>query len=378
MTLSQGRANALVPVHVRWHVLPITAVAVLGFPFGCEDLFMSVLAERFDVLRDVLEDAERVVVTGHARADGDAVGAVAALRRYCELEGKDVVALLNEPLSPRYTFMTFERKYEIYDPARHDEVVAAADVIIMCDLAAPERLGRIAPAFDASPAKKICIDHHPWAGTADGPVDINLIDADATATGRIVWDYIQHVEGRVDREIAESVFVSLCTDTGWFRYPNTDASVLKLAAELAQHHLDLPAMHRAIYQCHSAGVLRLLGHVTRSMNEECDGRFVWTTVRREFLRDLEVEHFDVDPILDVLRAGGKVRAVALFTELDDGGFAVSLRSYGDPDVNGIARLFGGGGHTYAAGLTLGPEHAQTQMAELIDTVRRGVRAMAHV
>lgn len=339
---------------------------------------MSVLVEQFETLRDALDGAEHVVITGHARADGDAVGAVAALRRHCELAGAEPLALLNEPLSGRYTFMTFDRKYEVYDPARHEQAVRSADVVVMCDLAIPTRLGNIHDAFMGSSATKVCIDHHPWAGNGDGPLDINLVDATSTATGRIVWDYVQHVEGRIDREIAESVFVSLCTDTGWFRYPNTDASVLALAAELAQHHLDLPSIHRAIYQSHSSGVLRLLGHVTRSMNEECDGRFVYTTIRREFLHDLGVEQFDVDPILDVLRAGGKVRAVVLFTELEDGGYAVNLRSYGDPDVNGIARMFGGGGHMFSAGLTLAPDVAQAQKAELIDTVRRSVRTLAPV
>lgn len=337
---------------------------------------MSVLAEQFDVLRDALDGAERIVITGHARADGDAVGAVAAMRRHCELRGAEPVALLNEPLSGRYTFMAFERKYDVYDPVRHESLVRDADVVVMCDLAIPERLGRIHDAFMGSSGTRVCIDHHPWAGTGDGPLDVNLIDATSTATGRIVWDYVQHVEGRVDREIAESVFVSLCTDTGWFRYPNTDASVLELAAELAQHHLDLPEIHRAIYQSHSAGVLRLLGHVTRSMNEECDGRFVYTTVRREFMHDLGVEQFDVDPILDVLRAGAKARVVLLFTELEDGGYAVSLRSYGEPDVNGIARMFGGGGHTFSAGLVIPPDGAQAVKSDLIDTVRRSVRALA--
>ena len=87
----------------------------------------------------------------------------------------------------------------------------------------------------------------------------------------------------MDREIAESVFVSVCTDTGWFRYSNTDAEVMALAAELAGHRLDLPDMYRAIYQSNSIPMLRLLGHVTRSLNEEFGGQFVWGSIGKGFV-----------------------------------------------------------------------------------------------
>lgn len=328
---------------------------------------MSATPAAFDALHDLLKSVDDVIVTGHERADGDAVGAVAALRRHLELEGKRVTALLDRPLNPRYHFMRFGSRYEVYDPARHDELLAHAGAFVMCDLNTRDRLGPIAgPAFE-SDATTVCIDHHP--SLDGGPADVNLLDASATATGVIVHDYIEHVGGEVDAEIAESVFVSLCTDTGWFRYPNTDVDALELASKLAAHRLDLPAMYRAIYQSNEPGMVRVLGHVARSMTEECDGRFVWAFVRRDLLEDLGVDRYEVDPILDVLRSGDRVETVALFTEQQDGRVAVSLRSRGRPDVNGVARAFGGGGHTFAAGTMFDEENAETQRRELVACLR---------
>lgn len=333
---------------------------------------MSALTPRFDAFRGLLSGPRRVVVTCHERADGDAVGAVGALRRHLELEGHDVLALLLEPISARYAFMEFARRHEVYDPARHAGVLAAAEVFVMCDLSVPARLGPLAGALGRAGLATVCIDHHPCDG--DGPAQVNLLDPRATASGRIVWDYVRHVGGRVDRELAECVFVSVCTDTGWFRYQNTDASVLALATELAGHGLDLPGIHRAIYQSHDAPMLRLLGHVARSMNEECQGRFVWAMIRDEFVRELGVRRLDTDPILDVLRAGEKVQAVALFTEQPDGRVSVSLRSRGRPDVNRIARRHGGGGHVYAAGALLDAGRAERSVRELVAAVRRELGA----
>jgi phosphoesterase RecJ-like protein len=218
----------------------------------------------------------------------------------------------------------------------------------------------------------VCFDHHPCDN--GGPADINVMDSSATATGRLAWDYINHVDGRIDREIAESVFVSICTDTGWFRYPNTTAGVLDLAAHLTRYQLDLPAIYRAIYQSQSAPMLRLLGHATRTMREENGGRFVWSFIRREFMDDLGVgRRFDSDPIIDVLRSGREVEAVALFSEQSDGSVAVSLRSRGDPDMNAIARKFGGGGHVHAAGTTLPAKTAEHDVESLVAVIRRATR-----
>jgi bifunctional oligoribonuclease and PAP phosphatase NrnA len=332
---------------------------------------MSVLSPRFDRLRELLAVRRRVVVSCHEKADGDAVGAVAAMRRHLELEGHEVTALLLEPISRRYAFLEFARRHEVWAPARHAEVLEQADVFIMCDLSAPSRLGPLAGPVAASRATKVCIDHHPCED--DGPADLNLLDPKATASGRIAWDYINHVGGRIDREVAESVFVSVCTDTGWFRYQNTDASVMGLAAELAGYGLDLPAIHRAIYQSHDAPMLRLLGHVARTMNEECGGRLVWAVIRDEFVRELGVVRLDTDPILDVLRAGEKVEVVALFTEQPDGRVSVSLRSRGRPDVNHIARRQGGGGHAFAAGALLDAAKAEHDTRALVAELRRALK-----
>ncbi len=329
---------------------------------------MNALSERFDQFQELLSSAESVVVTGHENADGDAVGAVAALRRHLEIQGTKVTALLSEPLSPRYDFMEFGRNYEVYDPQKHRELVESADVFVMCDLSSLGRLGPLTEPAEHVTGTKVCFDHHPCEG--DGPADLNLLDSSATATGRLVFDYIKHVGGRIDREIAESVFVSLSTDTGWFRYPNTSGDVMALVAELAEHRLDLPAMYRSIYQSNSMPLLRVLGHVARTVHEECGGRFVWALVRREFITDLGVERYESDPILDVLRSGEGVSVVALFTELEDGRVSVSLRSRGNLDMNGVARQFGGGGHVYAAGTTLPAEEAEQLRRDMVGVLRR--------
>jgi phosphoesterase RecJ-like protein len=329
---------------------------------------MEVLSDRFDQLLELLDGADSVVVVGHENADGDAVGSVAALRRHLEMGDKQVTALLTAPLSPRYDFMEFGKNYEVYETAKHEALIRKADVFIMCDLSSLSRLGVLEDALEGSAAQTVCFDHHPCA--QGGPAKINILDSAATATGCLVYDYIKHVDGVIDREIAESVFVSLCTDTGWFRYSNTTNDVMKLVADLTEHELDLPLMYRSIYQSNSSGMVRLMGHIARTMNEECDGTLVWAHVRRDFIEALGVERYDADPILDLLRSGETSRVVALFTELEDGRTSVSLRSRGGLDMNVVAREFGGGGHLHAAGTTLAAETSDEDRRRMVAMLRK--------
>jgi len=332
---------------------------------------MSRMTKSFDDFRECFSKEVSVVVTGHRDADGDAFGAIAALRRHFELEDVEVLALLSEPLSRRYTFMTAASKYEVYDPDRHDVLIQKAGVVVVCDLSSLSRLGRMQAVVEASSGTLVCIDHHPCEG--GGPGKVNLLDEKATATGRIVWDYIHHVEGAIDREIAEAVFVSLCTDTGWFRYSNTDVDVLQLASELAEHRLDLPAIYDSIYQANPLATLRLLGHVVRTMTDECEGSFVWAQIHRHLMDDLGVEDFEPDPILDVMRSGESVEVVALFVEIDGGRVKGSLRSQGAVDVNQIAREFGGGGHSYAAGVVFEEGTAEEGVRGVVSQLRKKIR-----
>ena len=61
---------------------------------------MEALRPQVDEVRSLLDGAGSIVATGHETPDGDAVGAVGALRRHLELEGKTVEAILTDPLRP--------------------------------------------------------------------------------------------------------------------------------------------------------------------------------------------------------------------------------------------------------------------------------------
>ena len=144
--------------------------------------------------------------------------------------------------------------------------------------------------------------------------------------------------------------VSIVTDTGWFKYSNTDAETLAVAADLVARGVEPARMYNAIYQRNARtqplGVARALARLEYA----ADGRIA--VIDLPHAEKGEVDLPDGDDVLDLVRAVGVVEVVLFLRELKDGTLKLSARSKTDFDVNLLARAFGGGGHAKASGATL--------------------------
>ncbi|MCB0219019.1 MAG: bifunctional oligoribonuclease/PAP phosphatase NrnA, partial [Chrysiogenetes bacterium] len=83
-------------------------------------------------------------------------------------------------------------------------------------------------------------------------------------------------------------------------------------------------------------------------------RGAWASVTAD--RKTMLAHGDrydlLDEIVNFPRSIGSVEVAIFFKEIDKGDWRVSLRSKRYLDVGAIANSFGGGGHKFAAGLSL--------------------------
>src|SRR2546425_6556618 len=74
--------------------------------------------------------------------------------------------------------------------------------------------------------------------------------------------------------MAEALYVALMTDTGSFRYSNTDSHAHRMAADLLSHGLDPQRIHAQVHSNASAGRLRLFGEVLAALELLEEGRLV--------------------------------------------------------------------------------------------------------
>ena len=291
---------------------------------------------------ELIREGESFMLVGHVRPDGDCVGAQGALSRGLRSLGKDVVIVNPDPLGPEFGYLSSECPFTSFDVAG----VPDHDVCILLDFNELSRTGPMEDAIRAAPSKKLVIDHHPPRG--EPWWDAAYLDPTASATGLLAWRVLGALGAEVDAVGAAGVYTSLATDTGWFRYSNTDAETMAVAAELLGRGVEPARLFQSINQRKPASEPHAMGRVLMRTEFHGDGRLA--VVDQPLDDDLVVA--DSDAVLDVLRSVETVEVVLYVRELEPDLHKLSARSKTFFDVNALARQFGGGGHARASGATL--------------------------
>ena len=294
-----------------------------------------------------LRRSRKILMGTHASPDGDALGSELALARFLKGLGKEVRILNTGGLARRLAWLPAPGEVEDYAPARHDAAIAEADAIVVVDIGNWERLETMVAPVMKSRAVRIDLDHHP---VENCPADLSVNDPSAPAVGMIVYRLIRALGGRLTRETAEPIYVSLLTDTGSFKYSNTGPDTHRLAAECLALGVEPYTVYTRLYECMSPARLRLLG--TALARVEVDRAVAWTVLPHGLYAATGAREDDSEGIVEQVRALEGVETALVFKEAEPGVVKVSLRSKSRADVNAVARRFGGGGHARAAGLTM--------------------------
>jgi phosphoesterase RecJ-like protein len=293
---------------------------------------------------ELLRRGRRFVISGHARPDGDCIGAQAALVRVLSAMGKEAWIYNPDPAEARFSYLTRDVQYRAYQSGD----LPVHDVAVLLDFSELSRTGPLAPALAKSASKKVVIDHHihhgePWWDEA-------FVDTSAAATGLLIHRIAKVFDVPLDVIAARGVYTSLVTDTGWFKYSNTDAETLTVAGEMVALGVKPSEIFDALYQQRSAQHPPAIGRLLSRVEYLAEGRLAVVTQPSSETYDSDL--VDTDEVLDILRSVRAVEVVLYLRELKDGTCKLSARSKSTYDVNALVRPLGGGGHKKASGATL--------------------------
>jgi len=328
---------------------------------------VPVPAERAKAAREVanaLTHARHVVLTTHVNADGDGVGSEIGL--WYLLRALEVSVTIANPtrIPERFNFLVPEGA-DASDHAVHE--IERADIVASLDIGDISRLGGLAKVINERQPPFVCIDHH--VGPVKLPPGPCLIAPEATATAELVFDLANVAGWPLTPEVAQALYVGLLTDTGGFRFSNTTARALRVAAALLEKGVDPEAIYASVYASAPEGRVRLLAEVLQTLVVEPEVGLAWVSVPTDALRRHEVTADDLDGIVEFPRSIAGVRLALLFRQIGGGKIKVSFRSMGAVDVAALAHQFGGGGHHRAAGASLVGSMAEVE-ATVLGAARR--------
>lgn len=314
---------------------------------------------------DIIKEGKRFIITTHLFSEGDAIGSELALKRFlCGLM-KDAVIVNNEALPAVYRCFDTDRDVKFLRNKDVNINLNDFDAIFIVDVADWSQLGDFADMIKGSSITKICIDHH---ASNPGYADINVIDKDASSAGELIFDLITFMNGEITLEIATPLYLSIATDTGWFKFSNTSAKAFKACSDLIKVGVKSEIIYEQLFQTKQMSYLKLLNLALGILRPECDGKVVWTKLTKNMIKSSGVPFVDTDVIIDLVRAVKEVEVVVLFREIGDRKTKVSFRSKHTVDVAKLASDFGGGGHVRAAGASIN-EPIDTAIGNVIAGVR---------
>jgi phosphoesterase RecJ-like protein len=302
---------------------------------------------------DLINKSSNVLLTTHARPDGDACGCLVALAEVLTELGKKPNPVLLSPLPQWYSFL-FDRELPVLGGDLAPEHLKAAplgdcDLVVILDTNCYSQLPGLEEFLVQNKKSVLIIDHHL---TTDGLGDIELIDTTAAATGQIVLQLFRYAGWPVTPKIADYLFLAVATDTGWFQFGNTNSRAFRDSAELIDAGADMLEIHHRVYQNYSPARCRLMVIMLGRLQLHFENRLATLYLLNEDFEQTGAQRADTENFVDECRRIETVEAAALLVQLPDERFKVSLRSTGPVDVSEIAQKFGGGGHKQAAGLYL--------------------------
>jgi phosphoesterase RecJ-like protein len=298
-----------------------------------------------------LKKSKHVLIASHENPDGDAIGSLLATGLALQSIGKKT-SLFNEGKIPAvYRFLP-----KVNAIIRNIDNLTCYDTAVILDCGDLNRIGRFTSAISQIPLI-INIDHHE-TNTLFG--DLHFVDATACATTEIIYHLINKMNVPLNKDIATALYTGILTDTGSFRFSNTNQNTFAICNDLVEYGVVPYQVAQHVYGTYSLGRIKLLNLALDSIEIFQNGLLSIMTVTQKMLSETGTHSEDVDGLINYARRIEDVKVAALIFELDinDLGkdkirrFYVSMRSDGSLNVARIAAEFGGGGHSGAAGFNI--------------------------
>lgn len=302
---------------------------------------------RLEQLCEKILKGNDFLVTTHRLPDGDGIGSQVALHLGLKALGKRSTALNMHATPLKFSGVDPGQLIQIWQPGTP---LPAFKTVFIVDTNETSMLGELEEPLKAVALEWIFIDHHKPPATQQKAE--YFYDEGAAASGELVFRILKALKVEMTVPMCEAIYTAIFTDTGGFRYRRTSGDTHRITAELIERGVQPEKLYRDLFSRDSAAKLRLLGNVLDRLEMLASGDVAVLTVplatREEYGASVE----DTESFVNQLGVLEKVKFGILFREEPGNRVKVSLRGYGTTEVVGVAEFFGGGGHRFAAGLTV--------------------------
>lgn len=300
----------------------------------------------------LLTEPKKIVITTHHKPDGDALGSSLGLYHFLKKYNHTVNVVVSSDF-PDFLDWTPGRSVVIEYPKQPEQaskLLEEADIIFCLDYSALSRTNILEPLIAASSAQKWMVDHHL---DPEDFAQLTYWDSNAAATAQLIYTFIADVldaKDQIDADIATCLYTGIMTDTGSFRFRNTNAAVHHIIAHLIDAGARNWEIYEKVYNSSSEKRLKFLGYALLNCLQVIpEYNTAYFAISKKDLSQFDITTGDTEGLVNYALSIKGIKLAALIidrTEL----IKLSLRSIGDIPCNEICKkYFNGGGHLNASG-----------------------------
>ncbi|MCL2108094.1 MAG: bifunctional oligoribonuclease/PAP phosphatase NrnA [Oscillospiraceae bacterium] len=288
----------------------------------------------------LLLQGDNFVIICHASPDGDTLGGAYALCGALQKLQKTARVITPEKPSPRFDYL----KNALVETA---EIDTENEIIITVDVADKTLLGDCEKTH--GDRVLLCIDHH--VSNTEYAQNL-LLESESSSACEVVFELIKklsEIAGKnlMNTDIAACLYTGLSTDTGCFKFSNTNAASHRHAAELFEYGFDSANLNYLLFEMRTPERLNLERQALESVEYFFGGKCAIITLSAVMMEGADEE--DLNAISSVPRQIDGVELGVTLKEKAAGIWKISLRSNSYVNSQKICAALGGGGHKRAAG-----------------------------
>ena len=304
------------------------------------------------MMQEILEKIkqhQKIVISRHWRPDGDAVGSTKGLQRILQLTFPEKqILLINEDYASYLSFLGTEE-------CQIEEKEYSDALSIILDTATAKRVSN---SLFTKAQEIIKIDHHievEQYGT------LNWVEENcSSASQMIVMFYLSFRDQlKIDTTGATYLYTGMVTDSGRFKFNETDGETLRCAAAMLDLGVDIQTLYAHLYLT-SMETLKFKSKVLGEFKLSPNG-VAYTYVSLDLQKELGITNEDASLSVSFLETIKDSLIWLAFIECPDSTIRVRLRSR-FVTINQVAEHFNGGGHAFASGATV---HSTEEMQALV-------------
>lgn len=321
-------------------------------------------------LREIISEADLVLIMGHNHEDFDALGAAVGfshLAKASRVKTHVVVSKEKETCRKMIEAITADSTEEglLIDESEAKSMVTDRTVLVIVDTHVPELVA--APELLNKVSKRVVIDHHRRSSSVISQPLLSYLEPSSSSASELVTELVQYYGGDREMNVTEAscLYAGIVVDTKNFAV-QTSVRTFDAASYLRRCGADTTLVRRLFAEDirfiqAKASILSRMRIVDKCIAiAECtDG-----TEEAQIL---------AGQVADYLVTVNTIRVSVLFYRTDQG-MNLSIRSNGTINVQVVAEAVGGGGHLTVAGAQLGKDADRAKIEkQIIESVRKQIK-----